>query len=286
MLTTDLIRAALHDVPLISSVEHHASIGSTNDRARELANAGTRARTAAPEIALISADEQLSGRGRQNRVWFTPPGTALAISLLTRPRIAPQHAMRLTMLAGLAAVEGIDQATGLRLDLKWPNDIVVLTDDERRRTVTRPSDVYRPPSLKVGGILTEASFQGDGLEYAVVGMGINVNVDFSGNAELRNIATSLKILSGHEVDRVGVLKAIVAAFVERYAWLNDGDRLREAWAARLINLGREIRVQLDDEVITGRSESVDTDGALLLRTSDGQLHRLLSGDVTLHNLNS
>lgn len=141
-----------------------------------------------------------------------------------------------------------------------------------------------PLTRKVGGILTEASFQGEGLEYAIVGMGINVNVDFSDNAELRNVATSLKTLSGNLIDRAVVLKEIIIAFVNRYAWLNDGDRLREAWAARLINLGRDIRVQLDDTIITGRSENVDTDGALLLRTSDGQLHRLLSGDVTLHNL--
>ncbi len=289
MLTTDIIRAVLQDLPLISVVEHHAAIGSTNDRARELANANV------PEIALISADEQLRGRGRQNRAWFTPPGTALALSLLTRPRIAPQHAMRLTMLAGLAAVEGIEQATGLRLDLKWPNDVVSM-DNEQLTMSNAQSPVDQLPinrlpvgqlpiTRKVGGILTEASFQGDRLEYAIVGMGINVNVDFSRNAELRDIATSLKTLSGNVIDRTVVLKEIIIAFVERYAWLNDSDRLREAWAARLINLGREIRVQLGDEVITGRSESVDTDGALLLRTPDGQLHRLLSGDVTLHNLN-
>lgn len=280
MLTTDLIRAALRDIPLISTIEHHISIGSTNDRARELANANV------PEIALISADEQLSGRGRQNRLWFTPPGTALAMSLLTRPRIAPQHAMRLTMLAGLAAVEGIESATGLRLDLKWPNDVVAMNNGQLTMNNARPDpSSLIPHPLKVGGILTEASFQGDGLEYAVVGLGINVNVDFNNNAELRNIATSLSALGGRPIDRGVVLKAIVAAFVERYAWLYDGDRLRAMWAARLINLGREIRVQLDDKIITGRSESVDTDGALLLRTSDGQLHRLLSGDVTLHGVN-
>jgi BirA family biotin operon repressor/biotin-[acetyl-CoA-carboxylase] ligase len=117
-----------------------------------------------------------------------------------------------------------------------------------------------------------------------VGLGLNVNVDFSENVELQNIATSLKTLSGNRIDRVVVLKAIVAAFVERYAWLSDGEGLREAWAARLINLGRQIRVQLDHEILEGQSENVDTDGALLLRTSDGQVHRLLSGDVTLHNL--
>ena len=123
-------------------VEHHVTIGSTNDRARELAHLGT------PEIAVIVADEQTAGRGRQNRSWYTPAGTALAFSLLTRPAIAPQRAMRLTMLAGLAAVEGIEWATDLRLDLKWPNDVVILTDEQ-------------PMMKKVGGILTECAFQGD-----------------------------------------------------------------------------------------------------------------------------
>ncbi len=166
MLTTELIQSVLREVPLISTVEHYASISSTNDRARELAQAN------AAEIAVVSADEQIAGRGRQNRAWFTPPGTALAISLLTRPAIAPQHAMRLTMLAGLAAVEGIERATGLRLDLKWPNDVVVLQ-----------LSAFSPQPLKVGGILTEASFQGDAIDHAVVGLGLNVNVDFADNAE-------------------------------------------------------------------------------------------------------
>ena len=266
MLTTATLRAALRDVPLITHVEQHSAIGSTNDRARELAQAGV------PEIALISADEQLRGRGRQGRSWCTPPGVALAISLLTRPTIAPQHALRLTMLAGLAAVEGIEHATGLRLDLKWPNDIVATCGPAQ----------FQP--LKVGGILTEASFQGDGLEYAIVGLGVNVNVEFGDRPELRDIATSLKEIAGHPIERLAVLRAIVTAWVERAAWLNDGDRLRAAWAARLINLGREIRVQLGDEIRVGRSDGVDADGALLLRTPEGQLQRLLSGDVTLHRM--
>jgi BirA family biotin operon repressor/biotin-[acetyl-CoA-carboxylase] ligase len=114
MTSSHWIVSLFGDLPEISTVEHYASIGSTNDRARELAAQG------APEIALVAADEQLAGRGRQGRSWHTPPGTALAFSLLTRPAISARHAMRLTMLAGLP--EGIEQAAGLRLDLKWPND--------------------------------------------------------------------------------------------------------------------------------------------------------------------
>jgi BirA family biotin operon repressor/biotin-[acetyl-CoA-carboxylase] ligase len=259
-----MLAALFCDLPAISVVEHHGAIGSTNDRARELAAQGT------PEIALVVADEQLTGRGRQGRSWYTPPGTALAFSLLTRPAIAAQQAMRLTMLAGLAAVEGIEYATGLRLDLKWPNDVVFHSESRWR---------------KVGGILTECAFQSDDIAHAVIGIGLNVNVDFSQQLELREIATSLTHLAGREIDRWAVLKAVVAAWIDRYAELADGDRLREAWAARLINLRRNICVNFNGQISEGYAAGVDADGALLLRTDDGRLQRLLSGDVTLHDLN-
>jgi BirA family biotin operon repressor/biotin-[acetyl-CoA-carboxylase] ligase len=258
------LKALFSGLPHISVVEHHVTIGSTNDRARELARLGT------PEIAVIVADEQLAGRGRQNRSWYTPAGTALAFSLLTRPALAPQRAMRLTMLAGLAAVEGIEWATDLRLDLKWPNDVVFQNEGRL---------------WKVGGILTECAFQGEAIDYAVIGIGLNVNVDFSQQLELRQIATSLSQLAGREIDRWAVLKAVVAAWIDRSAWLDDDDRLREAWAARLINLRKNIRVNLNDQIVEGFAEGVDEDGALLLRTADGRVQRLLSGDVTLHDSN-
>jgi BirA family biotin operon repressor/biotin-[acetyl-CoA-carboxylase] ligase len=258
-----MLPALFNDLAKISLVEHHAAIGSTNDRARELAAQG------APEIALIAADEQLAGRGRQGRSWYTPPGTALAFSLLTRPAIAAPQAMRLTMLAGLAVVEGIQYATGLRLDLKWPNDVVFHTADRW---------------WKVGGILTECAFQGDDIAYAVTGIGLNVNVDFSQQRELREIATSLMHLAGGELDRWAVLKAVVAAWIDRYAEIATDDPLREAWAARLINLRRNIRVNLNGQTVEGYAAGVDADGALLLRTADQPVQRLLSGDVTLHDL--
>ncbi len=264
------IRVALAGCPSIRQVIHCDSLGSTNDLARQLANEG------APEIVLISADEQTTGRGRLGRTWITPPGAALAISLLTRPVIPAQQAMRLTMLAGLAAVEGIEQATGLHLDLKWPNDIVtpILDPKGPGETVVR----------KLGGILTECAFQNDQIEYAIIGLGLNVNVDFTRQEILREKATSLLQLLGRSGDRLEVLKAIVAHFIDRYAWLKANHVLRDAWAARLINLGRKVRVRNGPDILAGRAESVDSDGALLLRTHDGQLHRLLAGDVTLHGL--
>jgi BirA family biotin operon repressor/biotin-[acetyl-CoA-carboxylase] ligase len=276
------VKVLFGDLPQISVIEHCAALGSTNDRARELAQLGT------PEIALIAADEQTAGRGRQNRSWYTPAGTALAFSLLTRPAIAAHQAMRLTMLAGLAAMEGIEQATDLRLDLKWPNDVVTMNN--KQLTMINAQEAInnqRPTTKKIGGILTECAFQGDAIDYAVIGLGLNVNVDFSQQFELRAIATSLSQLAGREIDRWAVLKAVVAAWIDRSAWLGDAhaDRLREAWAARLINLRKTIRVNLHDQIVEGYAEGVDDDGALLLRMADGRVQRLLSGDVTLHDLN-
>lgn len=257
-----MLSSLFSDLPKISAVEHYTTIGSTNDRARALAALDT------PEIALVVADEQSAGRGRQGRSWYTPPGTALAFSLLTRPAIAPPQAMRLTMLTGLAAVKGIEWATGLRLDLKWPNDVVFYREDRWQ---------------KVGGILTESTFQGDNLAYAVIGIGLNVNVDFSQQIELRKTATSLMHLAGREIDRWAVLKAVAAVWIDWYAAIADADHLREAWAARLINLRRPIRVNLNDQIVEGYAEGVDDDGALLLRVN-GHVQRVLSGDVTLHDL--
>ena len=256
----------LQNYPAIRHTEYHAALGSTNDRARELAQLG------APDIALIVADEQTAGRGRQNRSWYTPPGSALAFSLLTRPVIPARQAMRLTMLAGLAVVEGIERATGLRLDLKWPNDVVTITNSQL------------PTARKVGGILTECAFLGDAIDYAVIGIGLNVNVDFSQHSELRHSAASLLALKGAPIDREAVLKAVVVAYLDRVEWLASEHRLREAWAGRLINLQRPIRVNLHDQILDGFAEAVDGDGALLLRTASG-VQRLLSGDVTLHDLN-
>ncbi|HZY44278.1 MAG TPA: biotin--[acetyl-CoA-carboxylase] ligase, partial [Anaerolineae bacterium] len=240
-LTPESIRAALSDQPLIKQVLHTHSIGSTNDLARQLANDG------AEEIALISTNEQTAGRGRQGRSWFTPRGSALAISLLTRPAIPAPRAMLLTMLAGLAVVEGIEDATNLHLDLKWPNDVVSIANDQMPNAKLR----------KVGGILTECSFQNDQIEYAIVGIGLNVDVDFSQQESLRNSATSLIELSGLPIDQLVVLKAIVTRFIDHYSWLGNEVKLRDAWRARLINLGQHVSVQSGAEILEGLAEAVD-----------------------------
>jgi len=133
---------------------------------------------------------------------------------------------------------------------------------------------------KAGGILCESAFIGERIEYAVVGLGLNVNVDFADQPELREIAASLMAQLGREIDRLGVLAAVVERFAARFDQLCSDD-LHAAWSDRLVTLGQRVEARAGDSVWIGRAEAVDADGALLLRTDDGRLHRLLAADVTV-----
>ena len=273
-LSAEAVRAAIADVPFIREVVYLPATGSTNDVAHRLASQG------APHATLIVTDDQTAGRGRIGRAWYMPPRAALAMSLLVRPDLAARHANRLTMLASLAAAEGVERATGLAVRRKWPNDVVVEIGDWRLEVGGRAAG-HTSGVKKVGGILTETSILGDAIEYAVVGIGLNVNVDFAGQPELAETATSIMLQLRREVDRLSVLAAVVDRFAKRYEWLSKGDALRATWSARLVTLQRYVEARVGDSVLSGWAEAVDDDGALLLRAGDGIVHRLLAADVTL-----
>jgi BirA family biotin operon repressor/biotin-[acetyl-CoA-carboxylase] ligase len=264
-LSTKRIARALSGISLVRRIEYLPTVSSTNDVAKQLGAEG------APEVTLVIADEQTAGHGRLGRAWWTPPGTAIAMSLLLRPKLPPTLAYRLTMLTGLVAADAIEQVTSLKVGLKWPNDIVI-----DKSTV--PDTQY--PILKLGGILTETSISGSEIEYAVVGLGLNVNVDFSAREDLPE-ATSLMTELGHEVDRLEMLHTIVERFAARYAVIDRDDHLHNDWAARLVMLGRQIVARRGEESVAGLAEGVDESGALLIRQDNGALQRIDAADVTL-----
>ena len=238
---------------------YYRSIGSTNNVTRELAAQG------APEGTLVIADEQTAGKGRLGRRWLAPPGTSLLISLLFRPDLAVHQAQRLTMICSLAVVEAIETVTGLTAAIKWPNDIVV-------------------QGKKVGGILTELGATSERLDYAVVGLRLNVNLDFgAGEAmeELAATATSLSQELGREVSRLALLWRILENVESRYQRLGAGELPHGEWASRLITLHNHIVVDTPQGAVEGWAEGVDADGALILRTNSGERQRVLAGDVTL-----
>jgi BirA family biotin operon repressor/biotin-[acetyl-CoA-carboxylase] ligase len=264
----ETIAHALTGIEFVRRIEYRFKVGSTNDIAKQLGAEG------APEATLVIADEQTAGRGRLGRAWWSPAGTVIAMSLLLRPTFPLLRAHRLTMLAGLAAAGAIEQVTGLRVGLKWPNDVVIEKDAGRKR--------QEAIFLKLGGILSEASIAGEAIEFAVVGLGLNINVDFRGRADLLE-ATSLMMELGHEVDRLVILRALVERFAARYAVIERDEQLHADWSARLTTLGRQVVARRGDESIEGLAEGVDESGALLIRADDGALRRVDAADVTLRN---
>ncbi len=259
-------------------VRYFPAIGSTNDGAHAEARAG------AADGLLVIADEQTAGRGRLDRRWWAPPGACLLMSLLLRPDIPLGRAGQLTMCLGLGAAEGIADVTRVRAGLKWPNDLVL---DGR----------------KLGGMLTELRTAGDRLDYAVLGLGINVNVIFAAGeddadkgggtehgdnsslvvrppSDLIGLATSLQMAQGRPVDRLALLTALLA---RTEAWLDRmlaGQSPHEAWAARLDTLGRPVTVNTATGALHGQAIGITSEGALRVRDAHGREHVIWSGDVT------
>jgi BirA family biotin operon repressor/biotin-[acetyl-CoA-carboxylase] ligase len=226
------------------------SLGSTNDEARRLGEAG------APAGTLVIADEQTAGRGRSGRTWFTPPGSAIAMSLILRPTLA--HTARLTMLAGVAVCEAIEIVSGAPAALKWPNDVWLA-------------------GKKCAGILAESALRGQQLDYAILGIGINVSwnpppeaVDFP--------ATCVQAETKQSVSRAALVREVLTQLGAAYPRLNDRS-LFEQWQARLATLGQVVQVQLGAETFTGRAHAVTEDGALLVRREDGTVRPVLAGEV-------
>lgn len=230
-------------------------VDSTQNVAHKAAQAG------APEGLVVLADEQHAGKGRLGRRWVAPFGSSLLMSLLLRPGIPVRQAARLTMCVGLGAAEAIETLTSLHVQLKWPNDLYLA-------------------NKKLAGLLTETSLEGERLVYAVVGLGMNINVHLAADDELAGTATSLAMVLGHEVSRVAVLEAVLQQVETRYLELQRGESPASAWAARLLGLGEPVQVTLANSVLTGIAVGVSPDGALWLQTDDGVVHTIWAGDVT------
>jgi BirA family biotin operon repressor/biotin-[acetyl-CoA-carboxylase] ligase len=252
-LSTAAILDGLRTGSLGRHIVYHATVDSTNSVAKTLARQG------AVEGTLVIADEQTAGRGRLGRRWLAPRGTCLLFSLIFCPDWEVRRAQELTMICGLGLREAIRELTGLPAQLKWPNDIML-----RGR--------------KAGGILTEASSSGGHLDYAVVGIGLNVNLQVTALPAEFN-ATSVQLELGRTVSRVSLLQEALLHIEERYCALQAGESPVKDWAAALETLGRRVQVRTAQGTWQGLAEAVDDEGALLLRLDDGQVKRVLVGDV-------
>lgn len=238
------------------TLEVHDSIGSTNDRARELLL------EVGGDGGVVLAEVQTAGRGRRGRSWLSPSGLNLTLSVALRPALASADAWQLglaTALATLEACRGAAPASGL--GLKWPNDVVAA--DER----------------KVAGLLLGTVMSGEQLTGAVLGMGINVNWRPSDMpAEIARQATSLSSLAGAEVDRVALLDRLLDSLDEELVGVEAGRSPLARYRAACVTLGRDVTVDTASGVVQGIAVDLDANGSLVIETDTGRV-ALSAGDV-------
>ncbi len=259
----------LHADDLLSLVESNEVIGrdirvfeetsSTNDVVEKLARDGV------SEGVVVFAESQTKGRGRLGRKWLSPARKGLWFSVLLRPDLRPQAATQVMVAAAISLARAIREQTGLVPEIKWPNDVLI-------------------HGKKVAGILTELNAELDHIKYVILGMGVNVNLsanDFP--SELRKLATSLKAEAGHNLRRAELAAAILRELDADYARIarREFSSIGEEWQQSCSTLGRHVTIRLGGRVIRGLAESLDEDGALLLRTEHGHLERIMGGDVTM-----
>lgn len=236
-------------------------VDSTNNYARKLAEDG------APHGTLVVTDYQSGGKGRRGRSWVMPHGKAIAMSLIVHPNIRPEKASMLTLVIGMAAAKAIQETTGLKTGIKWPNDVVI-------------------EGKKISGILTEMSAEMDGIHYVVIGIGINANfTEFP--EELKDTATSLQLQLGHPVDRGTIICAIMKAFevyYDKFMAKGSMELLTEEYQQMLVNRNRQVRVLEPGNEYSGIARGIDDAGQLLVEKENGEIIPVYAGEVSVRGI--
>lgn len=233
---------------------------STNDAVERVARDGE------AEGVVVFAETQTKGRGRLGRRWISPPGRGLWFSILLRPKISPQSITQITVASAVSLRRAIKTVTGLVAEIKWPNDLML-------------------NGLKIAGILTELSSEPDAVKHVVLGIGVDVNLTSEDiPEELRNVATSLRIVTGRKLDRAALAIQILREIDRAYASIQEGmfEELSNEWASGCATIGKDVTIEMGGRLLQGRVEALDQDGALLLRTEHGRLERVIAGDVRIH----
>ena len=245
------------------SVFYCPVIDSTNVKAKRLADEG------APHGTLVVAGHQSAGKGRRGRVWESPEGTGIYMTLILRPGIKPEQAPMLTVLMAQSVADAIQTVTGITPGIKWPNDIVM---DGR----------------KVCGILTEMGTNGVKINYVLIGVGINVNLkEFP--EEMQDKATSLLLEGGHEYDRNQIIALVMKYFeinYEKFIQTCDFTHLLDDYHRILANLDQPVRVIDGDRSFEGICRGIDEKGELLVEKQDKEVVKVSAGEVSVRGLYS
>jgi len=256
-LSAEEIEAGLQG-SLWNNIITEAVVDSTNTRASLLI-------TEHPLVSgiVIVADQQEAGKGRLGRKWLSPGGKNIYMSLVIRPGIAPRDAPFLTIMAAVASATAVSRSAGLPVRIKWPNDLLV-----RRK--------------KIGGILTEIRSDPDRITSAIIGIGINVNMDRRNfPADIRDSATSLRCETGEYHSRTRIISEILNTFEELYRafMLSGKGPVLKEWRGLDCTLGRKVKVILGKETVEGTADDIDEYGRLIVKTPEGGARTISAGDI-------
>ena len=253
----DELRRGLAVKRLGGAFHYFFELDSTNTYARQLAEDGAR------EGEIVIAEAQTQGRGRLGRRWQSPPFTNLYFSVILRPQLLPAQAPQITLTAAVALAETVASFIAQPAAIKWPNDILV-------------------HGKKLAGILTEASCDAQRVHYVILGIGVNLNYRVAAMPdEIRAHATSIAELTGQSLDRESFLKRLIQGLDRCYGELEESGfaPLAPRWEAHFGLRGKRVRVELLDQIVTGRAIGIDQEGALLIEDELGAHQRVLAGDV-------
>ena len=232
---------------------YYPNLSSTMDEAGKLGEGD------AEEGAVVVAETQTAGRGRQGRNWVSQPGNLL-VSVLFRPTL--EALPFISIIGGVAAARAVRKVTGLEPQIKWPNDLLI-------------------QGRKVAGILAESAIAGDTVWYAVLGVGMNVSLNTDQTEEISSFATSVNAAAGKEVPREDLLRQFLMDLDALYLALGQDQSPIEEWQGLLSTTGQRLEATWGNESFIGVAEGTDPMGNLLLRQDDGSLLTLTAGDVTL-----
>jgi len=252
----EMLRERLPRSLFTRTVYYAPVLGSTNSRAKELAERGE------AEGALVITERQTRGRGRLGRQWHSPSGVNLLFSVLFRPPFSLDRVFSLTMLVAVSLVDAIREMTGLKTLIKWPNDIYC-------------------NGKKTAGILTEFSADTKAIEYVVVGTGLNVNWDLRDQPELQHSATSLMNELGYPVSRVTLFSCVLEILEKNYGLLLMGKDalIRDQWNRHSMVIGRDVLIDPEGEKKRATVTGIDRNGALLIEEEGGRASSIVCGDV-------
>ena len=243
-----------------SKIIHFSEIDSTMNYCKKLALSGE------PEGTIVSTEYQNIGRGRFDRKWISPYGVNIQISILLKPKI--EHLPYLNMAASLAICETTEMLTNADAFIKWPNDVQV-------------------NNKKLAGILIESSLSGRNVEYSILGIGFNVNIDVETYTDIKDIATSLKNITKSTLDKNTVSEILYKRLDHYYSKVTRGESLTNQWASKISTIGKEITVGFPGtkrKSLSGKAESILPDGSIQVILQDGTIFNASSGEVSISNI--